>query len=73
MKGCFCLCCRVRCLLAALKLPKSEIALIGCSFSGKQEGEHGQSCARSRDCDKLRSVSRRRCARASKLQRQAAK
>lgn len=43
MKGCFCLCCRARCsalgLLAAPKAPAAEIPLIGCSFSGKQEGK----------------------------------
>lgn len=73
-----CLCCRVRCsalgLLAALKLPGAEIPLIGCSFSGKREGERVQSRARSHDCDKLHSVSRRRRrVRTSNSQRQAAK
>lgn len=70
-----CLCCRVRCCAlgsqAALKLPGAETLLIGCSFSGAREGEREQSCARSHDCDKLRSVSRRRCA--WNLQWQAAK
>lgn len=56
---------------AALKLPGAETPLIGCSFSGAREGEREQSCARSHDCDKLRSVSHRRCA--WNLQRQAAK